>query len=125
MKSIVAGLLAPLAAIGLLSACGDDVKLTVPTTTATDTATDSSIVLPSDVTIPPGATIPAGAIPSDASIPQALIDQMIAQFEVAGMKVDKACFTALLQDESLREMVEAGGTPNQETIQKFFSCLTP
>ncbi|MEY2401984.1 MAG: hypothetical protein QOJ08_2095 [Ilumatobacteraceae bacterium] len=124
MKSIVAGLLAPIAAIALLSACGDDVKLTAPPTTDADTATDSTIVS-SDVTIPPGATIPAGAIPSDASIPEALIDQMIAQFEAAGMKVDKACFTALLQDESLRKMVEAGGTPNQETIQKFFSCLTP
>ena len=40
------------------------------------------------------------------------------------MKVDKACFTALLQDESLRKMVEAGGAPNQEAIQKFFTCLS-
>ena len=38
-----------------------------------------------------------------------MIDQMIAQFEAAGMKVDKECFTALLSDEALREMVAAGG----------------
>jgi hypothetical protein len=127
MKSIVVGLLAPVAALGLLSACGDGVKLTAPTTGAevSTTVAGSEVTLPAGVTIPPGVTIPTGAIPSNVSIPQAVIDQMIAQFEAAGMKVDKACFTALLKDESLRKMVEAGGTPNQDAIQKFLTCLTP
>ena len=40
-----------------------------------------------------------------------MIDQMISQLEANGMKVDKACFTALLQDESLRKLVEASGAP--------------
>jgi hypothetical protein len=138
MKSIVAGVLATITAVGLLSACGDDVKLTVPqdTTPSTgfvipddvtlpdDVTIPSDITLPDGVTLPDGATIPAGALPSDVSIPTEVIDQMIAQFEAAGMKVDKECFTALLKDESLRKLVEAGGTPNQEAIQKFFSCIS-
>jgi hypothetical protein len=120
MKPIVAGLVATIAALGLLSACGDDAEVAVPN----DTTASTEIVLPDDITIPAGATIPAGGLPSDVSIPQEAIDQMITQFEAAGMKVDKACFTALLKDESLRKMVEAGGTPNQEAIQKFFTCIT-
>jgi hypothetical protein len=132
MKSIVAGALATITALGLLSACGDDVKLTVPD----DTTVSSGVVIPDDVTLPAGitlpdgitipddVTIPAGGLPADVSIPQEVIDQMIAQFEAAGMKVDKACFTALLKDESLRKLVEAGGTPNQDAIQKFFTCIT-
>jgi hypothetical protein len=128
----------------MLSACGDDPDSTATTADAaisTDAATADTVsgVAPqtsnasadtapgdtgSGLTVPPGATIPAGALPSGVSIPDAVVDQMIAQFEQAGMKVDKACFTALLQDESLRKMVEAGGTPNQEAIQKFFTCLS-
>ena len=126
MKSIVAGALATIATLGLLSACGDDVKLTAPN----DSTVSSAVVLPGDVTIPPDVTLPAGvslpdgSIPTNISVPEAIIDQMIAQFEAAGMKVDKACFTNLLKDESLRKMVEAGGAPNQDAIQKFFSCLS-
>jgi hypothetical protein len=42
------------------------------------------------------------------------------------MKVDKACFTALLTDESVRKLVEAGstGTPTPELTQKFLACLS-
>jgi ABC-type glycerol-3-phosphate transport system substrate-binding protein len=93
MKPIVAGVLASIAALGLLTACGDDAKVTVPTNN------------------------------TDDSIPQALIDQMIAQFEAAGMTVDKECFTKLLSDESLRNLVAAGGAPSQEAMQKFFACI--
>ena len=68
-------------------------------------------------------------LPSDAggTIPEATIDLMIAQFEANGLKVDKACFTALLSDESMRKLVAAssGGTPSPEVIQKFISCMTP
>lgn len=120
MKPIVAGVLATITALSLLPACGSDAKLTLPA----DSTSSISFTIPEEVTIPAGATIPTGAIPSDATIPQAAIDQMITQFEQAGMKVDKACFTALLKDESLRKMVEAGGTPNQGAIQKFLTCLS-
>ena len=139
MKPIVAGVLASIAALGLLTACGDDPIATVPTnnTIPTDVTFPDGLTLPGDVTIPddisiPGditipddITIPAGSIPSDASIPEALIDQMIAQFEAAGMNVDKACFTELLSDESLRNLVAAGGAPSQEAMQKFFACIKP
>ena len=123
MKRIVAGTLATIATLGLLSACGDDAKLTVPD----DSSAAAGVTLPTDVTLPGDISLPDVSLPidvSDVSIPQQVIDQMIAQFEAAGMKVDKECFTALLEDESLRKMVEAGGTPNQEAIQKFFTCLS-
>ncbi len=116
MKPIVAGVLASIAALGLLSACGGD-DLTLPT------ATDSA-VLPGDDTLPLGITIPAGGLPSDASVPEEAIDVMITQFEAAGMKVDRECFKSLLSDESLRNLVAAGGTPTPEVIQKFFACIT-
>jgi hypothetical protein len=138
MNRIVAGALATIAALGLMSACGSDAK---------DSATDNSaagagVTLPGGVTLPAGITIPDITIPdlsipdlslpdvslpidvSNVTVPQQVIDQMIAQFEAAGMKVDKACFTALLSDESLRKLVEAGGTPNQDAIKKFFTCLS-
>ena len=113
MKRIVAGLLASIAAVGLLSACGGD-DLTLPT--ATDSA-DGAVLPGADI------TIPEGALPSDASIPEEAIDLMIAQFEAAGMKVDRDCFVALLADESLRDLVAAGGTATPEAIEKFFSCI--
>ena len=120
MKPIITGLLASIAALGLLAGCGSDAKSSA--TTASGATSDSTpttgFVFPAELTIPPGASIPSGA-----SLPTAAIDAMIAQFEAAGMKVDKACFTALLKDDSLRKLVEAGGTPNQDVIKKFFSCL--
>ena len=110
MKPIITGVLASVAALGLLSACGGDDKITVPAAT----------------TVPTGLTVPAGvSIPSDLSVPEQAIDLMISQLEAAGMKVDKACFTALLTDDSLRQLVAAGGTPSPEVIQKFISCVTP
>jgi hypothetical protein len=130
MKPIVAGVLASIAALGLWTACGDDPVKTLPTSNTIPTEVTfpggitipEDITIPDDVTIPEGDTVPAG-IPSDASIPEALIDQMIAQFEAAGMNVDKECFTNLLSDESLRNLVTAGGAPSQEVMQKFFACI--
>lgn len=119
MKPIVAGLLASIAALGLLSACGGD-DLTLPT--ATNSA-DGAVLPGGDDTLPLGITIPEGALPSDVSIPQEAIDLMIAQFEAAGMKVDRDCFVALLADDSLRDLVAAGGAATPEAIQKFFSCI--
>ena len=114
MKPIITGVLASIAALGLLAGCGSDAK----SSATSDSTPTTGFVSPTELTIPPGASIPSGV-----SLPTAAIDAMIAQFEAAGMKVDKACFTALLKDDSLRKLVEAGGTPNQDVIKKFFSCL--
>ncbi len=131
MKPIICGVLASIAALGLLSACGGDDPLTLPpdVTTQTGDTLPPGITLPTDITLPGGVTIPdltipeGASIPSDLSVPQELIDVMIAQFEAAGMKVDKECFTKLLSDDGLRKLVAAGGTPTPEVIQKFFSCI--
>ena len=112
MKPIITGLLASIAALGLLSACGSDSKLTVPT----------SVTVPAGVTLPTGITLPDGVSIPD-SIPQATVDLFLAQLEASGMKIDKACFTALLNDASLRKMVAGGGTPAPETIAKFVACI--
>lgn len=109
MKSIMTGVLASITALGLLSACGSDSKVTVST----------------NATAAVGVTLPSGvSIPSDLSIPQEAIDQMITQMEAAGMKVDKACFTDLLKDDTLRKLVAAGQTASPEVIQKFVACIT-
>ncbi|HEX3089029.1 MAG TPA: hypothetical protein VHQ23_10260 [Ilumatobacteraceae bacterium] len=131
MKRIVAGALATIATLGLLSACGSDspsasnVSTVGASSNTPFNSTDSTgVVFPEEVTIPPGLTLPNGSIDlSNISVPEQVIDQMIAQFEAAGMKVDKACFTALLQDESLRKLVESGTAPNQDVIKKFITCL--
>ena len=134
MKPIITGLLASIASLGLLAACGGDNKLTLPTNVTlpanaslpTDITVPTNITLPTDVTFPDGITLPSGvSIPTDFSVPQEAIDLMIQQFEAAGMKVDKACFTELLKDDSLRKLVSAGGTPTPEVITKFFKCITP
>ncbi len=131
MKPIITGLLASIASLGLLAACGGDNKLTLPTNvTVPSDASLPNITVPTNITLPggvtiPDATLPTGlSIPSDLSVPQAAIDLMIKQFEAAGMKVDKECFTKLLSDDSLRKLVSAGGTPTPEVIQKFFKCIT-
>jgi hypothetical protein len=114
---IATALLASITALGLVSACGDDVKVSVPTTV---NATDDS-------TAPDGTGLATTeTFPSDFSVPQETIDLMIAQFEAAGMTVDKECFKALLSDEGLRELAEAGGqgTPSPELTQKFLACMT-
>jgi len=121
---IAPALLASVAAIGLLSACGDD----------NNSVVTSSASAP-DFSTPDATNVPAGAadapttetLPSDFTVPQETIDLMIAQFEAAGMTVDKACFTALLSDEGLRELAAAGGqgTPSPELTQKFLACMSP
>ncbi len=138
MKPIITGLLASIASLGLLAACSGDNKLTLPTNvtvpadaslpadaTLPSITVPTNITLPDGVTIPDSVTIPAGiSIPTDFSVPQEAIDLMIKQFEAAGMKVDKDCFTKLLSDDSLRKLVAAGGAPTPEVIQKFFKCIT-
>ena len=117
MKPIVAGLFASITALTLLSACGSDSKTAAPTTNGT---------VPG-FTFPDEASLPTDvSLPSDFTIPQQTIDLMITQFEAAGMKVDKACFTALLSDDSVRKLVQAGnaGTPTPELTKKFFACLS-
>jgi hypothetical protein len=112
MKPIITGVLASIAALGLLSACGSDAKLTVPT----------NVTVPAGITLPTGITLPDGVSIPD-SLPQATVDLFLAQLEASGMKIDKACFTALLNDGSLRKLVAGGGTPAPETIAKFVSCI--
>ena len=117
MKRLVATALASVAVVGLLSACGDSKSSSTPTV-LTDTAVPTE-------TVAPGDTLPSSDV--GGTVPEATIDLMIAQFEANGLKVDKACFTALLSDESMRKLVAAssGGTPSPEVIQKFISCMTP
>ncbi len=123
MKPIVAGLLASLAALTLLPACGSDKNNTTAATGETSVTAGTA----PDFTFADEVSVPSGiSLPSDFTVPQQTIDLMIKQFEAAGMKVDKACFTALLSDDSVRKLVEAGtnGTPTAELVQKFFSCLS-
>lgn len=126
MKPFVTGILVSIATVGLLSACGSDAKLTLPTNTTVPTGISlpPGITLP-DISIPDNATLPAGvSVPTDLSVPAAAIDAMISQLAAAGMTVDKTCFTNLLKDDSLRKLVTAGGTPTPEVLQKFFACIT-
>ena len=132
MKPIIAGALATIVSLGLLTGCGNDLKVTVPTAASTPSAatlpTDGSattgLTLPAGLTIPDNITIPAaGSLPSDLSIPEAAIDQMLTQMAAAGMNIDKVCFTALLKDSGLRKLVEAGGTPTPEVLAKFIACV--
>jgi|GEM_PF-3857583 len=123
MKRLVATALASVAALGLLSACGDDKPSSTPTVLS-DTAVPVDTAVSTN-TAAPGDTLPSSDV--GGTVPEATIDLMIAQFEANGLKVDKACFTALLSDESMRKLVAAssGGTPSPEVIQKFISCMTP
>lgn len=142
MKRIFVVTVGLAATVGLLSSCGNDGKLGVPTAqTAAGSGDAGAATLPSDVTLPdlslpdlsipnlsiPDLSLPDISIPTDFTVPQEAIDLMITQFEAAGMKVDRACFTALLSDESLRKLVTAGdnGSPSPEVIQKFLACITP
>ena len=118
MRPIVAGLFASITALTLLPACGSDSKTAA---TAATNVTAPDFTFADEKSVPAGVTIPTGF-----TVPQQTIDLMIKQFEAAGMKVDKACFTALLSDESVRKLVEAGtsGTPSAELVQKFFTSLS-
>ena len=125
MKPIINAVLASIAVVGLVSACSDDSKTSTdgpagatlaPGETLPDGATLPSN--PSDFTIPPG-----GTLPSDFTIPTEAVDQLIAQFETAGIKVDRACFEDLLKDDDLRNLVASQATPSAELIQKFTACF--
>jgi ABC-type glycerol-3-phosphate transport system substrate-binding protein len=120
MKRVVATAFASIAALGLLSACGDSKSVLPPSASATETGPPSTgFIFPEETT-----TVPGAANPSGITVPQATIDLMIQQFEANGLKVDKACFTALLKDPALTQLIEAsGGTPSPEVIQKFIGCL--
>ena len=125
------------ATFGLLSACADGPKLGVPTDrTVPESGSGADATIPPDLSLPdlslpdlslPDLSLPDVSLPTDFTIPQETIDLMISQFEAAGMKVDRACFTSLLSDESLRKLVEGGenGSPSPEIIQKFLTCITP
>jgi ABC-type glycerol-3-phosphate transport system substrate-binding protein len=126
MKRVVATAFASIAALGLLSACGDSKSVLPPSASAsanTDVSEsappNSGFIFPEETT-----TVPGAANPSGITVPQATIDLMIQQFEANGLKVDKACFTELLKDPALTQLIEAsGGTPSPEVIQKFIGCL--
>lgn len=99
MKPIINGVLAAAALLGLLTACSDDPKTTT-------------------------STIPSGnSIPSDLSIPTAVIDQLVTTFEANGMKVDRPCLDNLMKDDELRQLIAAQGTPSAELIQRLTACF--
>jgi hypothetical protein len=125
-----------MATVGLLSACDNGPKLSVPTDrTVPDSASGADVTIPTDLSLPdlslpdlslPDLSLPDLSLPTNFTIPQETIDLMISQFEAAGMKVDRACFTSLLSDDSLRKLVEGdNGSPSPEIIQKFLTCITP
>ena len=120
MKRVVATAFASIAALGLLSACGDSKSVLPPSASAPESAPPvSGFIFPEETT-----TVPGAANPSGITVPQATIDLMIAQFEANGLKVDRACFTELLKDPALTQLIEASGaTPSPEVIQKFIRCL--
>ncbi|MEY2581984.1 MAG: hypothetical protein QOE09_1833 [Ilumatobacteraceae bacterium] len=124
MRPIVVGLFASITALTLLPACGSNTKTAATADTNVTAATGGTApgyTFADEVSVPSGASVP-----TDFTVPQQTIDLMIKQFEAAGMKVDKACFTALLSDDSVRKLVQAGssGTPTAELTQKFFTCLS-
>ena len=126
MRRIINATIATLAVVAISACGGDPVSVPDAVSVPDEITLPAGVTLPGGLTIPDSITIPAGvSIPSDLSIPQEALDQMIAQFEAAGMKIDKTCFADLLKDDSLRTLVAAGGTPSPEVIQKFISCVTP
>ncbi len=120
MKRIITGVLASIATLGLLAGCSSDSKSSATSDSSATSATTGRCPSQRDHL---AAWRVHPRLPAGGSIPATVVDAMIAQFEAAGMKVDKACFTALLKDDSLRKLVEAGGTPSQDMIQKFLSCM--
>jgi len=130
------------ATFGLLSACADAPKISVSDRTPTNSDAGVDVTIPPDLSLPdvsipdlslpdvslPDVSLPDISLPPDFTIPQETIDLMITQFEAAGMKVDRECFTKLLSDESLRKLVEdagkGSGSLSPEIITKFLGCLS-
>jgi hypothetical protein len=108
-----------------LIACSSDSKTTPAAATSATGAVSSPTAVPvsSEGSTPELVTIPTESIASDLSTPDTAVDEMIAQLAAAGLIVDKACFEALLKDDSLRGVVAKGGTPPPEAVQKFKACI--
>ena len=138
MKRILVVTVALAAVFGLLASCSDGPKLSVPTERTTPDL-GAGVTIPTDITVPdlslpdfsipdlsiPNLSLPDVSLPTGFTIPAETIDLMIKQFEAAGMKVDRACFTALLSDASLRNLIEGdNGSPSPEIIQKFLACVS-
>ncbi len=146
MRRITTGILASIALVGLLSACSSDSKSKSTTGTGPANATvpgggtaagdtlppftlppgifpTGSVSLPPGVTSPtlaPGLTIPpGGTFPPGTNV----TDLLMAQLQAVGMKVDRPCLDALLQDKSFRSVVMSGSTPTGEMIQNLIKCL--
>jgi len=140
VKRIFLVTLAVAAVFGLLASCSDGPKFGVATDRTTpDLGAGSDATIPTDISLPdlslpdlsipglsiPDLSLPDVSLPTDFTIPAETIDLMIKQFEAAGMKVDRACFTALLSDKSLRDLVEGdNGSPSPEIIQKLLACVS-
>ena len=131
MKPIITGVLAAVAVLGLVSACADDPKTTTSGPTGATLAPGQTLApgetlpggaalptLPPDFTIPPG-----GSLPSDFSIPTLVVDQLVTEFEKAGMKVDRPCLENLLNDAEVRKLLTTQGTPSAELIQRLTACF--
>jgi hypothetical protein len=130
------------ATFGLLSACADAPQISVSDRTPTSSDSGADATIPPDLSLPdqslpdlsipdlsiPDVSLPDISLPPDFTIPQETIDLMIAQFEAAGMKVDRDCFTKLLSDQSLRKLVEdagkGSGSLSPDIITKFLACLS-
>ena len=71
MKPIITGVLASIAALGLLSACGGDDVLSLPTNVTTETGDTlpTDITVPTDITLPGGITIPDITLPGGITSP--------------------------------------------------------
>jgi hypothetical protein len=127
------------ATFGLLSSCSDAPRLSVPPDQSVPDVSLPDVTLPNvslpNVTLPdlslpdlslPDLSLPDLSLPTDFTIPQETIDLMIKQFEDAGMNVDRACFSDLLSDQSVRKLVSSAGSgsPSAELIQKFLACIS-
>ena len=147
MRRINTAMLASIAVLGLLSACSSDSKTASTAGTGPADATvpgggtaapggsipaftlppgifpTGSVSLPPGVTLPtlpPGLTIPpGGTFPPGINV----TDLLMAQLQAAGMKVDRPCLDALLNDKAFRTVVMSGSTPTGEMIQNLIKCL--
>ncbi len=146
MRRITTGILASIAVVGLLSACSSDSKSNAGSAPANATVPGGGTAAAGDTlppfTLPPGITFPTGVVtlppgvtlptlPPGLTIPPGgtfppgvnVVDVLMAQLQAAGMKVDRPCLEALLQDKSFRSVVMSGSTPSGEMIQNLIKCL--